>query len=99
MKYQKIINFWYSTTTQPSKFKTEKWVQINDDTREIYNACNQTKFKTRTLKSSLINYSNLCIVFKGNISVTGATADHAVRLANKGNKHKISKNVSRLLIV
>ena len=37
MEYQKIINLLDNTPNQPSKFKTKDWVEINDDSREMYN--------------------------------------------------------------
>ena len=36
MKYQKIINLLENEVTQPSKFRTKNWVQINDDARGRY---------------------------------------------------------------
>ena len=30
MEYQKIINLLYNTPNQLSKFRTKKWIQIND---------------------------------------------------------------------
>ena len=46
--------------------------------------------KNRILKSSLTDYGNAYMhayFFQGTISIYGETEDHAVRLANKGNKH------------
>ena len=37
MKYQKIIYLFGNTLNQPSKFKTEKWVKINNESRGTYN--------------------------------------------------------------
>ena len=31
MQYQKIINLLDNTQNQPTKFRTKKWVEINDD--------------------------------------------------------------------
>ena len=47
-----------NTSDQPSKFWTEKWVEINDDTRGMYHANSQIKFKTTMLRSSLCNYND-----------------------------------------
>ena len=33
MEYLKIINLLDNTPNQPSKFKTKKWVEINDESR------------------------------------------------------------------
>ena len=37
MEYQKIINLLDNTPNQPTKFKTKDWVEINDDSRGMYN--------------------------------------------------------------
>ena len=54
MKYQKIINLLGNAPNQPSKFRTENWVEINDDARGTYNTNSQIKFKTSVLKSSYV---------------------------------------------
>ena len=33
MEYQKIINLLDDTTTQPYKFRTRNWVEINDESK------------------------------------------------------------------
>ena len=58
MEYQKIIHLLDIISNQPFKFKTKKWVGINDDdARGIYNTNSQIKFKTSMLNSRLCNYS------------------------------------------
>ena len=37
MEYQKIIKLLDNTPNQPTKFKTKDWVEINDDSRGMYN--------------------------------------------------------------
>ena len=56
MEYKKIINLLGNAPNQSSKFRTKKWVEINDDSRGMYNTNNQVKFKTAMLKSSLCDY-------------------------------------------
>ena len=53
-----MINLLDYKPNLPSKFRTEKWVKINDDVRERYNANSKIKFKTSLLKSSLSDHSN-----------------------------------------
>ena len=53
MQYQKILNLLHNTPNQPFKFKTKKWVKINDESRRTYNADNQIRFKTSMFRSSL----------------------------------------------
>ena len=49
MEYQQIINLLDNTSNQPSKFRTENWVEINDDSQGTYNTNSQIKFKTSML--------------------------------------------------
>ena len=58
MEYQKVINLLDNTPNQPFKFRTNNWVEINDDARGTYNKNSQIKFKIATLKSSLCDYSD-----------------------------------------
>ena len=69
MEYQKLINLLENTPNQPSKFRTKNWVEINDDKRGTYNSNSQINFKTLMLKSSLCDYSDLCILLSGTITI------------------------------
>ena len=71
MEYQKIANLIEDTSNQSSKFRTKTWVELNDESRGTYNVNNQTKFKTTMLKSSLCDYSDAYILFKGTITING----------------------------
>ena len=62
-------------TSQPSKFRTKNWVEINNDSRGPYNTNSQIKFKTTMLKLSLCNYNDVYILVKGRITVAVAGAD------------------------
>ena len=42
-----------NTSNQPSKFRTETWVEINDESRGTYPVHRQINFKTSMLRSSL----------------------------------------------
>ena len=79
-----------NTSNQPSKFRTQNWVEINDESREIYTVNRQTNFKTSMLRSSLCDYSDAYILVKGNISVNNTAAADAD--ANNTNKKVIFKN-------
>ena len=43
MEYQKIINL-LGTNNEPSKFKTKKWIEVNDESRGRYNPGDEIKF-------------------------------------------------------
>ena len=64
MEYQKIANF----IDEFDKFRTKKWVEINDESRGTYNVNSQIKFKTTMLKPSLCDYSDAYILVKGKIT-------------------------------
>ena len=67
MEYQKTSNLIDHTSSQPSKFRTKNWIEINDESRGTYNVGSQIKFKTTMLKSSLCDYSDAYILVKGKI--------------------------------
>ena len=90
MEYQKIANLIDDTSNQPFKFRTKNWVEINDESRGVYNVNSQIKFKTTMLKSSLCDYSDAYILVKGTISVNNTAAEGAA--ANNTNKKVIFKN-------
>ena len=47
MEYQKIANLIdRESSSEPSKFKTKNWVEVNDESRGTYNVNSQIKFKT-----------------------------------------------------
>ena len=80
------------TLNQPSKFRTRKWVEINDESRGAYNVNSQIKFETTMLKSSLCDYSDAYILVKGTTTIAGEGADAAVRHADERDKAVAFKN-------
>ena len=94
MEYQKIANLIDDNTlNQPSKFRTRNWVEINDESRGVYNVNSQIKFKITMLKSSLCDYSHAYILVKGTISVNNTAAQGVA--ANNTNKKVIFKNCAQ----
>ena len=79
MEYQKILNFWDNKLHQPSKFRTKKWVEINDDSHEVYSTGILIRSKVMMLKSSLCNYSDPYILVSGKITINGERADDAAK--------------------
>ena len=69
MEYQKSINLLDNTPNLSTKLRTKNWGEINDDARETYSTNSQIKFKNSVLRSSLFDYSNAYIVFKGTTSI------------------------------
>ena len=90
MEYQKIANLLDNESNQPSKFRTRNWVEKNNEARGEYSPDKQIRFKTAMLRSSLCDYSDACILVKGNITVNNTAADGAA--ANNTDKKVIFKN-------
>ena len=76
------MNLLYNGSNQPTKFTTKNWIQRNDQSRGTYNTNNDIRFKTTMLKSSLCDNSDVYILVKGRIKITGAGANTDER--NKG---------------
>ena len=92
MEYNKIANLIdHEPSSEPSKFKTKNWVEVNDESRGTYKSNSQIKFKTTMLKSSLCDYSDAYILAKETITVNNNTAA-ADADANNTNKKVIFKN-------
>ena len=49
-----MINLLDNTPNQLFKFKTKIWIEINDQSREVYNTNSDIRFKTAMLKSSYV---------------------------------------------
>ena len=92
MEYKKMINLLDDTLNQPSKFRTKKWIEINYQSKGVYNTISEVRFNTTMLKSSLCDYGDACILVKGTIIIVGAGDDAASRQADERKKGVISKN-------
>ena len=58
----------------------------------MYNANSDIRFKTTMLKSSLCDYSDVYILVKGRMTITGEGADAAARKADERDKRVTFKN-------
>ena len=97
MEYQKIANLIdRESSSEPSKFKTKNWVEINDESRGTYDSNSEIKFKTTMLKSSLCDYSDAYILIKETITVNNTAAADAD--ANNNNEKVIFKNCAPFTI-
>ena len=92
MEYQKIANLINGASNQPSKFRTNNWVEINDESRGTHNVNSQIKFKTTMLRSSLFDYSEAYILVKGKTTITGTGDNAAARQADERDKGVAFKN-------
>ena len=70
METQKLINLLNDSSNGESKFATKKWFDVDTQTAKgKYKQGNTIKFKTETVKSSLVDYSDVFILVTGNITV------------------------------
>lgn len=93
MEYQQVINLLQNTSNQPCKFRTQNWVETNDDSRGIYNT-SQSKLKTRMFGFSLGFSSDSYILVKGTKIAFGKGVIDADRAADRTNKPAMLKNCS-----
>ena len=70
MEYQKITDLLGNIPDKVLRFITKKWIEVHDQSEEIYNTSKQIRFKTPMLKSDLCDYNDACIVVEGDITVT-----------------------------
>ena len=54
MEYQKIANLLDIASNQQSKFRTQNWDDLNDESRGTFSVNRQINFKTSMLKSSFV---------------------------------------------
>ena len=50
MEYQKMKNLLDNTSNQLPKFKTKNWIEMNDQSRGVYNTSSDIRFKAIVLK-------------------------------------------------
>ena len=74
------------------KLEKKNWIEINDQSRGVYNTNSDIRFKTTMLKSSLCDYSDSYILVKGTITITGSGDDAAARQEDEWNKGVVFKN-------
>ena len=79
MEYKKIINLLDNTPNQLSKFRIKNWIEINYQSRGVYNVNSDIRFKTTMLLSILCDYSDAYILVEGRITIAGAVADAVAR--------------------
>ena len=70
MEAQKIVNLLNNSENEYSKFATKKWYVIDSESKGNYSHENPIKFLTKSIESSLCDYSDAYILVTGNITVT-----------------------------
>ena len=72
MEHRKITNLLGNMPDKVAGFISKKWVEVHDQSVEIYNTNKQVRFKTSMLRSILCDYSDAYIVVKRTITVERA---------------------------
>ena len=95
MEYQKLNNLLGVDDAKVQKYNTINWVEITDQSNNVYNEGTAIKFNTPMLRTSLCDFSEAYIILKGRVTVLArATAAPNPRTAeqNGSNKDFIFKN-------
>ena len=82
METQKIVNLLNGSDNENWKFATKKWYIIDNESKGNYSHENPIKFLTKSIESSLCDYSDAYILVTGNINVTGGDANTKVAFKN-----------------
>ena len=82
METQKIVNLLNGSDNDNSRFATKKWYIIDSESKGNYSQNDEIKFLTRSIESSLCDYSDAYILVTGNISATPNNAAAQVVFKN-----------------
>ena len=74
METQKIVNLLNGSDNENSTFATKKWYVIDSESKGKYSHHDPIKFLTKSIGSSLCDYSDGYILVTGNITVTRTIA-------------------------
>ena len=80
------------TPNQRSKFRTKNWVEVNNESRGIYNVNSQIRFRTSMLRLRLCDYNDTYILVSGTIAVVNTAVAGA---AANNRKNMIFKNCAQ----
>ena len=78
METQKIVNLLNGSDNDNSKFATKKWYIIDSESNGNYSHHNPIKFLTKSIESSLCDYSDAYILVTGNITATPNAATQVI---------------------
>ena len=81
METQKIVNWLNDSNNENSKFAPKKWYIIDNELKGNYSHHDPIKFLTKSIESSLCDYSDAYILVTGNISVKRRNAADTADIA------------------
>ena len=76
METQKIVHLLNDSNNENSKFATKKWYIIDNESKGNYSHHNPIKFLTKSIESSLCDYSDAYILVTGDIAVKKRNNDN-----------------------
>ena len=71
------------SNNENSKFATKKWYVIDSESKGVYSPDNKIKFLTKSLESSLCNYSDAYVLVIGSIRITRGNNNTKVTFQNR----------------
>ena len=82
METQKIVNLLNGSDNDKSRFATKKWYIIDSESKGNYSTDEEITFLTRSIESSLCDYSDSYILVTGSITVNGGNDNTKVAFKN-----------------
>ena len=82
METQKIVNLLNGSNNDNLKFSTKKWYIIDSESNGNYSQNDEIKFLTRSIESSLCDYSDAYILLTGKFTATPNNAATQVAFKN-----------------
>ena len=95
---QKIVNLLNGSDNENSKFATKKWYVIDSESNGNYSKDEEIKFLTRSIESSLCDYSDAYILVTGSIRITRGNQNTKVAFKNCAPFKKCGKEINEAFI-
>ena len=99
METQKIVNLLNGSDNDNSKFATKKWYIIDSESNGNYSQNDEMKFLTRSIESSLCDYSDAYILVTGNITATPNNAATQAVFKDCAPFEKCRKEINETLLM
>ena len=98
METQKIVNLLNGSDNDNSKFATKKWYIIDSESNGNYSQNDEIKFLTRSIESSLCDYSDAYILVTGSIRITRSNQNTKVAFKNCAPFKKCRTKINEILV-
>ena len=98
METQKIVNLLNNCESEYSTFATKKWYIIDSESKGNYSTDEEIKFLTRSIESSLCDYSDSYILVTGSIAVTGGNDNTKVAFKNCASFEKCRTEINETFV-